>query len=566
MRKPRLIKAFFFCLFAIFISNTSVHAVTTSSSSIIIPEGYRIDSTISTDSLGRVYERKIMTYNEFSYLTSSVDFEYDTSNDTITSGGKGEFEWDEDGNKTLYAYYSWNSTDSAWVAKYKYEYQYDSIGNQNLNTYYSSWISTESTWVGYYKNEYQYDSDGNQTLRINYDWSTTDSTWIAEYKNEYQYDSNGNKTLYATYSWNSTDSIWVNGSKDEYQYDSIGNLTSHEYIYWNSTDSAWIADYKSENQYDSDGNKTLTINYDWNSTDSTWIADYKFENQYDSDGNKTLKINYDWSSTDSTWIADYKYEYQYDSNGNQTLYATYSWNSTDSTWVGSYKKEYEYTDNYYIYKYYKYDETKGEFVLYSSQKLFIAKPTAYFSTESVQIASSAMTKSEAITANTSWSLKSSADWLTLDTSKGTGTSTISYSVTENTADTSRIATITASIISQKGNSIYYLKSTNSNNLLDTIATDTIYVIQEKSATAKVISTQKTNISLYPNPVNDYFTVNGLTTESAEMKVYDLNGHTISKQTIYNGQEVNATELTKGIYLLYVKDENGNEALLKMVKE
>ena len=81
------------------------------------------------------------------------------------------------------------------------------------------------------------------------------------------------------------------------------------------------------------------------------------------------------------------------------------------------------------------------------------------------------------------------------------------------------------------------------------------------------STQKNDIEIYPNPVppsyNGPIAFRGLV-ENALVKITDISGSLIYEtralggQALWNGKSFNGTKVATGIYLVFVRDEKGNE--------
>ena len=81
------------------------------------------------------------------------------------------------------------------------------------------------------------------------------------------------------------------------------------------------------------------------------------------------------------------------------------------------------------------------------------------------------------------------------------------------------------------------------------------------------SSQKNDIEIYPNPVppsyNGPIAFRGLV-ENALVKITDISGSLIYEtralggQALWNGKSFNGTKVATGIYLVFVRDEKGNE--------
>jgi len=79
-------------------------------------------------------------------------------------------------------------------------------------------------------------------------------------------------------------------------------------------------------------------------------------------------------------------------------------------------------------------------------------------------------------------------------------------------------------------------------------------IQVSEAAASISETQKTEISIYPNPAIDklYLSENNLI--NASVQIYSLEGKIIVSQEI-NNNEIDVNQLEKGIYIIKILDNN-----------
>ena len=73
-----------------------------------------------------------------------------------------------------------------------------------------------------------------------------------------------------------------------------------------------------------------------------------------------------------------------------------------------------------------------------------------------------------------------------------------------------------------------------------------------------------NVHLYPNPANGYFTIN---TTAKTVEVFTITGQRVKTFVgQMDGSEYNVSDLTNGVYLVKVSDENGNAKTMKLIKE
>ncbi len=91
---------------------------------------------------------------------------------------------------------------------------------------------------------------------------------------------------------------------------------------------------------------------------------------------------------------------------------------------------------------------------------------------------------------------------------------------------------------------------------------TINVLSANCGTIlKTIDNNVNNISIYPNPVSKTLFVNGMNVKEA--KVFDASGKLIPVKN--NESQINVEQLTKGNYLLQLKDKSGNVHQDKFIK-
>jgi hypothetical protein len=78
----------------------------------------------------------------------------------------------------------------------------------------------------------------------------------------------------------------------------------------------------------------------------------------------------------------------------------------------------------------------------------------------------------------------------------------------------------------------------------------------KDDASDIVQSQKSNeISIYPNPTNEKFTISNCL-DNSELKIFDLTGRLICSQKIYGEDvEVKTSSLTGGIYIVSVQNEN-----------
>ena len=87
-----------------------------------------------------------------------------------------------------------------------------------------------------------------------------------------------------------------------------------------------------------------------------------------------------------------------------------------------------------------------------------------------------------------------------------------------------------------------------------------------SLSTNYISLSDTNISIYPNPADNYIDVVGVVGEFS-INIYDIGGKKVLSSQSNNTSEVNISRLTKGFYMLELILVSSNQKLIhKMLIE
>lgn len=95
------------------------------------------------------------------------------------------------------------------------------------------------------------------------------------------------------------------------------------------------------------------------------------------------------------------------------------------------------------------------------------------------------------------------------------------------------------------------------NILIEIEADNYAYAQARYTTLGANEFESNSISVYPNPAKDSFSVNfeGL---NCEYELFDLLGKSIQKGTIQSGQNIDISQLIKGVYVINIKTASFNE--------
>ena len=415
------------------------------------------------------------------------------------------FAYDAFGNMTTDIQYSVDTT-GKMILFVKDEYAYDAKGRDTLYINFG-WDSITSQWIVYQKFKHAYDVNGDETVNIRYFWNTYTKVWSID-KQEFFYDSDRNLTQRNAYTWDSDKNQWFYNIKDEYRYDAIGHRTLETEYYWNVGSNSWINGPKSEYIYNPNGNLITSNYYQWNSNSKQWETCGIDEYEYDSNGNQVQMIYRIWNNDSSRWINNSKVERTYNATGDLILSVNYGWNSFFNRWSNYRKYEITYDDyrNFtqsisYNWKYGNnwYAEEKYVFNynnLYSYENLVIPLMLRGYS----------------------------RDWIFLCETDFNHMITSSYSCW----------TIGQNKFGRPSRETYFYS---------------------EKAISGVPENHDSPIKIYPNPANDYITVETDIFGTSKLELFDIQGSKVFSLDISGNKQISVSQLKTGLYFYRVTSNN-----------
>lgn len=307
----------------------------------------------SVNGLNYNYKKEsIFTYSGNGKLAEITEYQKDYSTNELIPNKKEEITTNSQEKQIHYVLSQWDKTLEKWVFIRQYEYDYDENGFKTLDIDYF-WLKDSEEWYGASKSEYEFDEKGNKLLEINYVWNQDSKDWIESGKVEIAYDESGNVTEKIWYSLDYSEKVLVYSSREEFGYDEQGNMIFQFYSQWDATLKVWVNLQKMEVEFDENFNQTLQSSYHWSTEDSIWIGASKTGKEFDINGNLLATIEYQWDWMENQWTELFKEKYEYDSLENRTLTSLYVWSDADKNWVFSVNRtlsEYEYDENGRILK------------------------------------------------------------------------------------------------------------------------------------------------------------------------------------------------------------------------
>lgn len=466
-------------------------------------------------------------------------------------------------------------------------FQYDSRGNQIVNQDYEV---EDGERIAGFRQENEYDSNDNLISDVAYYYG------FGMWKTTYQYDSHGNKIQMIDYEWDLETENWKYYGKSCYGYDSNGNETLRSYEKWE--DNAWTKDWKFEYARKANGLVDYYIEY---AGGSEWEKANKGVHTYSVDGRDEIVATavYVWNNTDWVLSQEKKYDYTYNAEGKETSYtATYKEVGSDG-----YKKESKYDVTYagdtVTIVFYGVEENNW---IESSKTEILDTDTHAFQAAYVWIDGdwSGLYKQEQalfvfsdeiklVTTDFSWD-DASKNWMNESMIEGIY-NLYGYPLTEASylwengawVNSQKIeveydGAVERYILSNWEDGAWVLSTKEEIEQGDNIAYDRTYYWKDSDWALDEINTYyysditlgvkpiiaNASVSIYPNPVVEGFYVSGIQ-KKALLTILDLNGRTVSRQTIREGEFVSLKTVPQGIYLVKVNN-NGKDIVRKILKK
>ncbi|MBP5347157.1 MAG: hypothetical protein J6Y51_00235 [Bacteroidaceae bacterium] len=177
------------------------------------------------------------------------------------------------------------------------ESDYNDNGRQILSAYRSDWDSSLETWSYGYKETHGYDQNGNDTMYVYYSWNTEKKVWQGEGM-EVKTGNGTGKEVYAYYNGtlnDNNDTEWIPTSYSERVTNESGSILSQiNYGDWNQETGFWDYGDKIENEYTATGEQAIHSEYYW--TSGEWVGSYRFINEYDQNGRQIQHSEYRYYS------------------------------------------------------------------------------------------------------------------------------------------------------------------------------------------------------------------------------------------------------------------------------
>ena len=267
---------------------------------------------------------------------------------------------------TSYVDYWSRNYEGYFVCESTTEYQYDSQGRTIYEASRSDWDQTLDTWSYGSRNESEYDENGHKTMSAYYYWDSENQEWVGREMDINMYDDSGRNILSEYYGWDSTYKTWIGSNKREQSYDESGFCYYDANYYGeydeNNNATVWIPSSLSQTWRDSEGRTMCREDYyTWDTLRSAWSYGQKDLFTYSEGGLKSGEERMELY--DGTWYNTFKEEYVYNEAGNIILYVNYNYDTFLSDWYINEKSEYAYTESGELSSLYSYERENGELML-----------------------------------------------------------------------------------------------------------------------------------------------------------------------------------------------------------
>ncbi|TXD46551.1 T9SS type A sorting domain-containing protein [Polaribacter sp. IC073] len=348
--------------------------------------------------------------------------------------------------------------------------------------------------------------------------------WKKSYQKVYGY-NNGYLSNQTYQNWNESNAAWTNVDDISYTYNSNNELTKSIEREWNVNTSSYVNGIKSEYTYNTNGNVSEFMDYKW--TNNQWLVAAKFQINYNTNNKISDGIGYKWNGT--AFVLEDRTILSY--NGNNTI-AHYVYEEWDgANWQKSDKTTFSYTASnkvslelskiwdgtMYV------DDDKSEYV-YDGNGNVINEKNSYID-------------------NGVWVVGGN-ETVTYDTSK------LMSSFIHPFADSTGLDYLFT------GNP--YINKILTSSYSNTDRTTYYY----GNATASVNDFALADFAVYPNPTKGVLRIDDSNFTLINIEVFNIIGKKVFTSST---NELHLNKLVNGVYMLKIRDENGNFAIRKVLK-
>jgi len=387
------------------------------------------------------------------------------------------------------------------------------------------------------------DQYGNMTNAIRHSYNSEPEIWTNKDTITAIYHNANTTHKYLEIKWNTDEQQWENDTTYYKEYDENENLLvriinegywdNYKYIYtfenenlieelhlWNI--NGWKNSSKRLYTYDNNGNLIQDIIQDWNNDTEEWINEW--QHLYTYDNNEIQQITNEWNSDTEEWIVRWKSIDTYDNNGNLTQELMIDWNNNTEEWINWYQHLYTYNSNgnqtQNLYQNWNNSSEEWKSIY---QYLYIYDNNENQIQELKQ----------------SWN-SSSEEWINNNQTL--------YTYDENGNQTQELKQNWNSDTGEWNNGFKY-----------------DYFWSELEV-VNITEINNNKIIVYPNPASDKIQFSSsVLLDNSIIEIYTISGKLVNNISANNNNEIDISNLSKGIYIIKISSETVN-FVEKFIKE
>jgi hypothetical protein len=425
----------------------------------------------------------------------------------------------EYGNVTAAITHFYNEATQQWSNKYNYTISYHD--GQVYDEYIrQAWNSATESWVDTY---YDKTDENWNWLEFYYkQWDFENNVVTYGYRYLLTYNDKGENTKELRQELNLESNYWENYSQDLFTYNIDGKLESDIRQDWNQDANDWINYSKRLWTYNTDGATDYYIDMFWDLANNEWVNETKILFSYDEYENNIQKLEQGWDTETNVWgDINWKWTYTYDLSNNMLESLKQSHDNQNNVYDNVTKLTYTYDT-------------------FENQTLFL---------------------------NQSWDSQTN-QWINkykgtyeYDTFGNLTLSLLQFWSIENNAwnnDYQRLYSY-----NEHGLQILYIRQTWNNEIGQWVNSYKDERYWSQIEVSNVAEIDQCLITVYPIPSLGYIKINSSINEPIEISIFDIHGRNlISKEISANNNQIDLSQLQKGIYFIRVNSNETHKIILK----
>ncbi len=144
------------------------------------------------------------TYNENGQITSQMNWDWSDELQALENDLLANWDYNEEGESTLYELYRWSSTDEAWYGTQRQTLEY----GDSVHTKYTRYTWQSDHWENELQKSWICNERGDLIIDVSEEWDAATASWIGTSRNEQFYDEQFYKIRSENFLWNDSLSIW----------------------------------------------------------------------------------------------------------------------------------------------------------------------------------------------------------------------------------------------------------------------------------------------------------------------------------------------------------------------